>query len=96
MICFEWDDEKAARNLRIHGIDFRDASLVFDDPFRITDSDSVVEVEERWRTTGVATGIVVLLAVHLEQDFGGDLFVRIISARRATPNERQEYDNDHS
>jgi len=71
-----------------------DVRKVFDDPYRITQEDSVVEGELRWRTVGAAYGIVVLLVIHLEEDFGGDLYVRIISARRATAGERSDYEQN--
>ena len=43
---FEWDENKAERNLRIHGVDFDEASVVFEDPYRTTEEDSVVENEK--------------------------------------------------
>ena len=51
---FEWDPEKAHKNLRDHGVSFEDASTVFIDPYRITEEDSVVDGELRWRTIGTA------------------------------------------
>jgi uncharacterized protein len=96
MIYFEWDDAKAEKNKRDHGIDFSDARFVFDDPFRLTAEDSVVDGELRWRTIGTALGITILLVVHLEEDFGEDLFVRIISARRATSIEGSEYEQNRA
>jgi len=38
-------ENKAERNLRIHGVDFDEASVVFEDPYRTTEEDSVVENE---------------------------------------------------
>ena len=35
MILFDWNDEKAARNQRKHGITFADATQVFDGPFAL-------------------------------------------------------------
>jgi len=32
-ICFEWDAQKAARNIRKHGVTFENACEVFFDPF---------------------------------------------------------------
>jgi uncharacterized DUF497 family protein len=93
-IHFEWDDEKAARNLREHGVSFAAARLVFFDPWRITDEDLVVDGEQRWRTIGLADDTAVLLVAHLEGTWGHDLHVRIISARRATPLERAEYEQN--
>jgi uncharacterized DUF497 family protein len=96
MIYFEWDDWKAAENLREHGIDFSDARAVFYDPYRITQEDSVVDGEQRWRTIGTALGITVLLVVHLEEDFQGDMYVRMISVRSAVSWERSEYEQDRA
>lgn len=33
---FEWDPEKAKKNIRKHEVDFEEASSVFDDPMFIT------------------------------------------------------------
>ena len=96
MIHFEWDEAKAASNLREHGVDFLDAIGVFDDPFRMSEEDSVVDGELRWRTIGTALGITILLVVHLEDDFGEDVFVRMISARKATPGERSNYEQNRA
>jgi uncharacterized DUF497 family protein len=94
-IYFDWDEEKNRKNIRDHGIDFDAASEVFADTFRITEEDSVVAGEQRWRTIGIGLGITVLLIVHLEEDFDEDLLVRIISARSATAVERSDYDQNH-
>jgi uncharacterized DUF497 family protein len=96
MIHFEWDEAKAIANLREHGVDFEDAVSVFDDPFRMSEEDSVVDGELRWRTIGTALGITILLVIHLEADFGDDLFVRMISARKATPGERSSYEQNRA
>jgi uncharacterized DUF497 family protein len=95
-IHFEWDENKAARNLMVHGIDFATARDVFNDRYRLTVEDSVVENELRWRTIGIAASITILLVIHLEEDFGGDMFVRIISARKATPGERRDYEQNRT
>src|ERR1700761_4817481 len=96
MIHFEWDPVKAATNLREHGVDFEDAVYVFDDPFRMSEEDSVLDGELRWRTIGTALGITILLVVHLEEGFGDDIFVRMISARKATPGERSDYEQNRA
>jgi uncharacterized DUF497 family protein len=96
MIHCEWDDWKNAENLRLHGVDFADARYVFGDSYRITEEDSVVDGEQRWRTIGTALGIALLLVIHLEEDFQGNMFVRMISARSATPWERSEYEQNRA
>ena len=95
-IYFEWDEDKASANLRKHHISFRAARAVFDDPFRITEEDSIADGELRLKTIGLANNLLILLVVHLEEVHNGDTHVRIISARRATPRERIDYEQDRS
>jgi hypothetical protein len=53
---------------------------------------SFEEGEERWQTMGLVNGIVVLIVAHtFDDDDDGEEVVRIISARKATPRERQRY-----
>jgi uncharacterized DUF497 family protein len=96
MIYFGWDPDKDAKNLRERGFGFAAVRPVFSDPYRITEEDSIVEGEQRWRTIGTAMGVTVVIVIHLEEDFHGDTFVRIISARKATPGEREEYEENRA
>jgi len=52
----------------------------------------MVEGEERWQTLGMAGGIAILLVAHTESKEEGELIIRIISARKATPHERKIYE----
>ena len=85
-LVFEWDDEKERENIIEHGIDFRTASQVFFDFFRMErhDDDSSDD-EERWQTMGFYED--VLFVVYTER---GDA-IRIMSARKAEPFERRIY-----
>jgi uncharacterized DUF497 family protein/uncharacterized protein (DUF4415 family) len=58
---FEWDEEKNRRNLLKHGVSFETATLVFDDPFALTQRDQLSEDEQRWITVGAAEHEAVLL-----------------------------------
>lgn len=59
---FEWDSDKAARNLRKHRVSLEDAIEVFFDPQRIEALDDRENYgEERWKTVGMAAP--ALLAV---------------------------------
>jgi uncharacterized protein len=87
---FEWDQEKNRRNLAKHKISFDHAAMVFNDPLALTIPDRVVEGEERWRTLGMIAGIVLIVA-HTYREEAGDEMIRLISARRATANERRAY-----
>ena len=93
---FEWDEAKAASNLRKHGVSFEDARDVFDDPLRRTERDQIIDHETRWQTVGTVQGRTLLLVIHTwtERDSGGTItdVIRIISARRPTNRERRSYE----
>lgn len=50
--------------------------------------------EERWQTLGLINGIVILLAAHTFHERDGIEVIRIISARKATRQERKHYDQN--
>ena len=86
---FEWDQAKAAGNLRKQGISFEEAASVFFDPRAYTFADPGHSVgERRFVTFGLSRTERLLVVVHSER--GRSL--RIISARRATRNERGIYE----
>lgn len=86
---FEWDQQKAATNLRKHGVDFADAALVLYDDRALTTRDSGDYGEERFATLGLdALGHVVVVVYTWREER-----VRMISARRATPTERKRYES---
>ena len=86
---FQWDPLKAAKNLAKHGVSFKEAESVFGDPLgRIrTDPRHSVE-EERFVLLGVSRERRLLAVMFAER---GEA-IRIISARRATPRERRDYE----
>lgn len=84
---FEWDDAKAQSNLTKHGIGFEVACRVFEDVFAFDHLDPESEPGEiRYVITGMVNG-VLLTVVYTERDDR----IRIISARKATKHEQQEY-----
>jgi uncharacterized DUF497 family protein/uncharacterized protein (DUF4415 family) len=80
---FEWDANKAASNLRKHGIRFEEAVLVFDDPQHLSRQDRYENGEYRWQTIGLVHGIIVILVAHSVRFESGTEVIRIISARKA-------------
>ena len=82
---FEWDDRKAATNLRKHEVSFELARLVFFDEAAIDEPDDDPD-EERWQRIGMAHDRV-LLVIYVAR---GER-VRIISARKAKRNEQIRY-----
>lgn len=91
-MVFEWDERKNRANRAKHGVSFEAATLVFDDPHAVGVPEHSEEREERWKTLGIAAGVVPLLVVHTHREEGGEEFIRIISARKATPWERKIYE----
>lgn len=90
---FEWDEEKAQKNLRKHGIRFEAATKVFDDPLAVSTQDRVVNGECRWQTVGTVEGCTLLVVAHTLRDADNVEIIRIISARRAEPKERRRYEH---
>jgi uncharacterized protein len=87
MLDFEWDDAKAVANFRKHGITFEQAAYAFRDPFAVEWIDeSAVYGEERIILLGMSGG-QILSVVYTER---GER-IRIISARRATKHEKDNY-----
>ncbi len=89
-ITFAWDEEKARINPINHdGITFQQAAEAFFDPFLLlVDAsrndearDAVIGLDARWN---------LLYVVHIEQE---EAYIRIISARKATCQERAEYES---
>ena len=92
-IFFEWDENKARKNLAKHHVSFAQAARIFDDPPLITYPDRVVDGELRWHALGMAGGIVLLLVVHTLREHNGAETIRIISARKATKTEEYRYEH---
>ncbi|HEY0171249.1 MAG TPA: BrnT family toxin [Pyrinomonadaceae bacterium] len=86
---FEWDDEKAAANLRKHWVSFEEAAEVFNDPNLVTDAD-VGHSHDEARFFAVGYSARRMLFVIFAEG-RGDL-IRIISARLPTPAERKQYE----
>ena len=82
-----WDADKAGRNARKHGVTFEEAATVFADPLAL-----IIEDEshpENARIMGESLAARILLVVFVERDRD---VMRLISARRATRQERRRYE----
>ena len=91
MLRFVWDRDKAAANLRKHGVDFHEAATAFGDALSITIPDPEHSIgEERWLLVGQSGAGRLVVVAHTER---GDE-IRIINARPATRRERQTYEED--
>ena len=88
---FEWDSDKAAENLKKHGVDFVEASTIFADPLEVTIPDPAhSEGEARFLSLGRSATDRVLVVAYTEREGR----IRIIHARVAEPKERRTYESD--
>ncbi len=86
---FEWDPEKARRNLKKHRVSFDEAVTAFYDPLSATfDDPDHSDEEQRYITVGFSSQGRLLVVGHTDR---GEI-VRIISARRATARERKKHE----
>lgn len=89
MLTFEWDAEKAASNVRKHGVSFDEAGSVFLDQFAVSGPDpDHSEGESRYITFGVSSLGRLLAVSHTYRPSA----IRIITARRVTRAERKLYE----
>ena len=84
---FEWDEAKREANLVKHGVDFVDALEVFADPLRIQRIDTRREYREARRQVLGRVGEQVVFVVYTVRGEAR----RVISARRASRDERRAY-----
>ena len=85
---YEWDNGKAAENLRKHGVDFADAIAALEDSNRLEEIDTRFAYgEERIQVIGLARNDVLFVIVTLR----GEDSYRVISARKATRHEQDRY-----
>lgn len=87
---FEWDPEKAERNVTKHGVSFAEAVTVFGDPLALTITDRPHSLgEERFAIFGRSDRGRILAVQHTEREHR----IRLISAREATRHERSQYED---
>lgn len=87
---FEWDERKNKENQRKHKVSFEEAQTVFFDENAVEFYDDPHSgSEERFLLLGVSAKLRVLMICHCLREKGS--VIRIISARKATKTEKQEY-----
>ena len=89
-IRFEWDRAKAALNRRKHGVSFEEAQTVFYDEHAIDFFDpDHSDREDRFVMLGVSFRLRLLVVCHCVRESLS--VIRIISARKATHREAEQY-----
>lgn len=83
-----WAPNKAEINFRKHKIRFSDAEMALYDPFAMTLEEHIVATEQRFVTVGSdMVGRIIAVVYSYRADT-----IRLISARKATPAERKQYE----
>jgi len=91
-LTFEWDENKNKQNKKLHGIDFNDAKLVFNDPNKIILPDLYhSETEERWLAIGIVSRVLFVVFTERSENT-----IRIISARIGTKAEEKLYNDQNN
>jgi uncharacterized DUF497 family protein len=84
---FEWDEIKASENYAKHGVSAESARAVFKDVFAVEELDDREDYdEERYTIVGMSEGTLLFVAYTLRETR-----IRLISARRATRHEQDDY-----
>lgn len=83
---FEWDSEKNRKNIEKHGVDFADAALIFEEPLLVHEDNREAYGERRFCCIGILNGIEIFVSYTWRENR-----LRIISARRASRDERRKY-----
>ena len=87
---FEWDSNKAQTNERKHGISFEAAETAFyDRNARVSYDPDHSQDEDRYLLLGMSESVGLIVVCHVYRE--NDTCIRIISARRATKTEQQQY-----
>jgi uncharacterized DUF497 family protein len=90
VIKFEWDDDKNSTNQKKHKISFDEAKSVFYDEFAIQFFDpDHSQQEQRFILLGMSSKLKILVVCHCYRE--NDTTIRIISARKATKQEQNNY-----
>jgi uncharacterized DUF497 family protein len=91
IVRFSWDRQKDLSNRAKHRISFDEAaSVFFDDHARLIADPDHSTNEDRFVLLGLSYAMRLLIVVHVYQD--NDEIIRIISARKATKSESQNYE----
>jgi uncharacterized DUF497 family protein len=90
VVEFEWDPNKAASNLRKHGVRFAEAVVALEDHAALSMPDDNSR-EERFVALGMDSLGRILVVIYAFRDAR----IRVISARKATRRERSQYERKH-
>ena len=89
-LTFEWDPDKARQNQSKHGVSFEEAQTAFyDENARLIYDPDHSQAEDRFLLLGLSASMHLVVVSHTYR--AEETVIRIISARRATKQEQQQY-----
>lgn len=89
-MIFEWNEEKAKKNIEKHGVSFEEAVTVFEDYNALfRDDPDHSDDEDRFILMGLSEKLNLLVVCHCVRK---EDVIRIISARKATKREKSQYE----
>lgn len=89
-IRFEWDENKNRANQKKHRVSFDEAKTVFyDEEAKVIDDPEHSEEEDRFIILGLSKRANLLVVCHCYR--ASETVIRIISARKATRTETEQY-----
>ncbi len=92
---FGWDEAKNKINQQKHGLSFETAARAFADPLALLICERFEYGEERWQLFGAIDGCLLVCVIHTIFQTEDTEIVRIISARKASKQERYRYENEN-
>lgn len=92
---FIWDDNKNQVNQIKHHVSFEVAARILADPLAFVEPGSMESDKNRWQALGQVDGLLLLIVAQTVWiDLSGSKGIRMISARRATEEERMHYERN--
>ena len=89
-LSFSWDGTKARDSLEKHGVSFEEAATVFfDENARLKHDLNHSVTEDRFALLGLSSRFRLLVVCHCYRE--DEKIIRIISARKATKQEQEQY-----
>lgn len=89
-MVFEWNEDKAKKNIEKHGVSFEEAVTVFEDyNALLRDDPDHSDDEDRFILMGLSEKLSLLVVCHCVRK---EDVIRIISARKATKREKSQYE----
>ena len=96
-VRFTWDQAKAGRNKRKHGVSFEQAQEIFEDPDHVVIENYrlVRENEQRYQAIGLSHRALLLVVIFVDRsESDEEIVIRLISARKANQYETFLYENE--